>query len=100
MSVSDKYPQMTKGKAIEHCKHWGEAIRHDGIELLVSDYEAAVTLSDSLAYPLEMQKWITAESEPLLNEICAYAVVVDNDHTNRAAWEKLLELIDTLDPLP
>ncbi len=88
---------MTKAEAVRHCKHWAEAIRKDGISLLVSDYGAAATLSDSLAYPLEMQTWITAASEPLLDEICTYAVTIDNNHTNRDAWGRLLELIDQLD---
>lgn len=30
------------------------------------------------------------------NHLCIYAVTVDNDHTDRASWEKLLELIDKL----
>lgn len=90
------YPQMTYDEAVEHCKFWADSIRHDGIDLLVSDYGAAIGISDQLAYPLEMQKWINIEEYPQLYEIAKYAVTVDNDHTNRAAWEKLLELIDQL----
>ena len=30
------------------------------------------------------------------NHPCVYAVTADNDHTDRASWEKLLELIDKL----
>lgn len=93
---TEDYPQMTRREAVSHCKHWAEAIRKDGIDLLVSDFGAAVTISDLLAYPLEMQEWITEESQPELDEICTYAVAVDNDHTDRASWEKLLELIDAL----
>lgn len=96
MNDKNQYPQMTKQEAVQHCKHWAEVIRKDGIALLVSDSGAAVSLSDSLSYPLEMQTWITAESEPLLDTICTYAVAVDNDHTNRDAWEKLVELIENL----
>ncbi len=96
MNEEKQYPQMTKAETIQHCKHWGEAIRMDGIPLLTSDEGAAVTLSDALSYPLEMQTWITPVAEPLLDEICNYAVAVDNDHTDKEAWEKLLELIDKL----
>ncbi len=53
-------------------------------------------MSDQLAYPLEMQPWITPETEPLLSAIRNHAVDVDIDHTRRADWEKLLELIDQL----
>ena len=45
---------------------------------------------------LEMQPWITPEAEPLLWAIRDHAVDVDIDHTRRADWEKLLELIDQL----
>lgn len=96
MNDVNQYPQMTRLEAVQHCKHWAEAIRKDGIALLVSDHGAAASLSDSLAYPLEMQTWITSESEPLLDEVCTCAVAVDNDHTDKAAWEKLVELIDNL----
>lgn len=30
------------------------------------------------------------------NHLCIYAVTVDNEHTDKASWEKLLELIDKL----
>ena len=30
------------------------------------------------------------------NHLCIYAVTVDNGHTDKASWEKLLELIDKL----
>lgn len=96
MSVNDQHRQMTKAEAIQHCKHWLRAIHEDGISLLTVDYGAAITLSDVLAYPLEEQTWITAESEPLLDEIRTYAVEVGNDYTNKDAWEKLVKLIDSL----
>lgn len=67
-----------------------------GFDLLTTDYGAAIGVSDQLAYPLEMQIWINLQEYPLLYEVCIYAVTVDNDHTDRASWEKLLGLIDKL----
>ena len=29
-----QYPQMTYEQAVEHCKHWAEQIRADGLDLL------------------------------------------------------------------
>lgn len=87
---------MTYDEAIEHCKHWAEEIRHDGVDLLSIDYEAAIGVSDQLAYPLDMQKWISADKYPLLHEIRRYATQVDSDYTDRASWDALLKLIDKL----
>ena len=95
-SSSNQYPQMTYKQAVKHCKYWAEQIRADGLDLLTTDYGAAIGVSDQLAYPLEMQTWINSQEYPLLYKVCVYAVTVDNDHTNRASWEKLLELIDKL----
>lgn len=87
---------MSRDEAVKHCKHWASIIRAEGIDLLVSDYGAAIGVSDKLAYPLDMQEWITKESEPTLYELCQYVVAVDNDHTNREAWSKILQLADAL----
>ena len=43
-----------------------------------------------------MQTWINSQEHTLLYKVCIYAATVDNDHTDRASWEKLLELIDRL----
>ena len=67
-----QYPQMTYKQAVEHCKYWADQIRHDGLDLLTTDYGAAI-------YAIRY-----------------YADVVDRDHTDRSSWEKLLELIDRL----
>lgn len=90
------YPQMTYRQAVEHCKYWADQIRSDGIDLLTTDYSAAIGVSDQLAYPLDMQVWISAERHPLMYKVCDYAGIVDSDHTNRPAWETLLRLIDQL----
>ena len=92
----DQYPQMTYKQAVEHCKYWADQIRADGLDLLTTDYGAAIGVSDQLAYPLEMQTWNNSQERPLLYTVCIYAVTVDNDYTDRASWEKLLELIDKL----
>ena len=57
---------------------------------------AAIGVSDQLAYPLDMQEWISAPRYPDIYAIRYYAGVVDRDHTDRDSWEKLLELIDKL----
>lgn len=90
------YPQMTYRQAVEHCKYWADQIRSDGIDVLTTDYSAAIGVSDQLAYPLDMQVWISAERYPLMYKVCDYAGIVDSDHTNRPAWETLLRLIDQL----
>lgn len=90
------YPQMTYRQAVEHCKYWADQIRSDGIDVLTTDYSAAIGVSDQLAYPLDMQVWISAERHPLMYKVCDYAGIVDSDHTNRPAWETLLRLIDQL----
>ena len=90
-------PQMTYKQAVKHCKYWADQIRHDGLDLLTTDYGAAIGVSDKLAYPLDMQEWISAPRYPDIYAIRYYAGVVDRgDHTDRASWEKLLELIDKL----
>ena len=91
-----QYPQMTYKQAVEHCKYWVDQIRHDGLDLLTTDYGAAIGVSDQLAYPLEMQTWINSREYPLLYKVCVYSVTVDNDHTDRVSWKKLLELMDRL----
>ena len=94
---NNQYPQMTYKQAVEHCKYWADQIRHDGLDLLTTDYGAAIGVSDKLAYPLDMQEWISAPRYPDIYAIRYYAGVVDRgDHTDRASWEKLLELIDKL----
>ena len=95
-SSNSQYPQMTYKQAVKHCKYWADQIRADGLDLLTTDYGAAVGVSDQLTYPLEMQTWINSQEHPLLYKVCVYAVTVDNDHTDRESWEKLLELIDKL----
>ncbi len=92
----NNYPQMIYKQAVEHCKYWADQIRADGLDLLTTDYGAAIGVSDQLAYPLEMQTWINSQEYPLLYKVCVYAVTVDNDHTDRESWKKLLELIDKL----
>ena len=93
----NNYPQMTYKQAVKHCKHWADQIRADGLDLLTTDWVAAIGVSDQLAYPLDMQEWISAPSYPDIYAIRYYAGVVDrDDHTDRASWEKLLELIDKL----
>ncbi|UJD06437.1 MAG: hypothetical protein HXL06_003555 [Candidatus Nanosynbacter sp. HMT-348_TM7c-JB] len=92
----NQYPQMTYKQVVEHCKYWADQIRSDGLDLLTTDWGAAVGVSDQLAYPLEMQTWINSQEYPLLYKVCIYAVTVDNDNTDRASWKKLLELIDKL----
>ena len=94
--MKNTYPQMTYDEAIAHCKYWAEDIRHDGVDLLSTDYEAAIGVSDQLAYPLDMQRWISADKYPLLYEIRRYAARVDSHHTDRIAWDNLLKLIDKL----
>ena len=97
MSISNsQYPQMTYKQAVKHCKHWAEQIRADGLDLLTTDWVAAIGVSDQLAYPLDMQTWINSQEHPLLYTVCIYAVTVDNNHIDRELWEKLLELIDKL----
>ena len=83
-------------QAVKHCKYWADQIRHDGLDLLTTDYSAAIGVSGQLAYPLEMRTWINSKEYPLLYKVCIYAVTVDNNHTDRTSWEKLLELIDKL----
>ena len=95
-SSNSQYPQMTYKQAVKHCKYWADQIRADGLDLLTTDYGAAIGVSDQLAYPLEMQAWINSQEHPLLYKVCVYAVTVDNDHTDRESWKKLLELIDKL----
>ena len=94
---NNQYPQMTYKQAVKHCKHWADQIRADGLDLLTTDWVAAIGVSDQLSYPLDMQEWISAPRYPDLYAIRYYAGVVDRgDHTDRASWEKLLELIDKL----
>ena len=93
---NNQYPQMTYKQAVKHCKHWAEQIRADGLDLLTTDWVAAIGVSDQLSYPLDMQEWISAPRYPDIYAIRYYAGVVDRDHTDRASWEKLLELIDKL----
>ena len=93
----NNHPQMTYKQAVKHCKYWADQIRADGLDLLTTDYGAAIGVSDQLAYPLDMQEWISAPRYPDIYAIRYYAGVVDRgDHTDRASWEKLLELIDKL----
>ena len=92
----NQYPQMTYKQSVEHCKYWADQIRSDGLDLLTTDWGAAVGVSDQLAYPLEMQTWINSREYPLLYKVCVYSVTVDNYHTDRVSWKKLLELIDRL----
>ena len=92
----NNYPQMTYKQAVKHCKHWADQIRADGLDLLTTDWVAAIGVSDQLAYPLDMQEWISAPRYPDIYAIRYYAGVVDRNHTDRASWEKLLELIDKL----
>ncbi len=96
MNKPDEYPQMSRMEAVLHCKKWANEIRIEGVDALVKDYDLAVSISDQLAYPLDMQPWITPVSEPELYEVQQYAATVDSDHTNRATWETLLVLIDHL----
>ena len=97
MNNSDnQYPQMTYKQAVDHCKCWADQIQADWLDLLTTDYVAATEVSDQLAYPLYMQEWISAPRYPDIYAIRYYAGVVDRDHTDRASWEKLLELIDKL----
>ena len=93
---NNQYPQMTYKQAVKHCKHWADQIRADGLDLLTTDWVAAIGVSDQLAYPLDMQEWISAPRYPDIYAIRYYAGVVDRNHTDRASWEKLLELIDKL----
>ena len=93
---NNQYPQMTYKQAVDHCKCWADQIQADWIDLLTTDYVAATEVSDQLAYPLDMQEWISAPRYPDIYAIRYYAGVVDRDHTDRASWEKLLELIDKL----
>ena len=95
-SSSSQYPQMTYKQAVDHCKYWADQIRADGLDLLTTDYGAAIGVSDQLVYPLDMQEWISVPRYPDIYAIRYYAGVVDHDHTDRASWEKLLELIDKL----
>ena len=92
----NNYPQMTYKQAVKHCKHWADQIRADGLDLLTTDWGAAVGVSDQLSYPLDMQEWIALQNYPDIYAIRYYAGAVDHDHTDRASWKKLLELIDKL----
>ena len=77
---------LTRAEAIALCHTWARMLRREyTIDTLVSDYGDGV-----------LQPWITPEAEPLLWAIRDHAVDVDIDHTRRADWEKLLELIDQL----
>ena len=49
-SSSNQYPQMTYKQATEHCKYWADQIRHGWIDLLTTDYSAAIGVSNQLAY--------------------------------------------------
>lgn len=89
------YPQMSYDQAVQHCKREAEFIRSEGVDVLARD-ETAVSVSDSLCYPLEMQEWITPEDYPILHAITVYAVRADNDYTDKDAWEKILQLTDLL----
>lgn len=91
------YQNMTREDAIAHCKKYAEIIRQEGVDRLVEDYEFSVGLGDEIDYPLDCQEWITPVNEPILYAISVYAVRVDNDHTDREAWEKILQLTDILD---
>jgi hypothetical protein len=91
----NEYSQMSHDVVVRHCKHWAGVIREVGVDTLTSD-ESAVSISDQLCYPLEMQSRITPESEPILYAISVYAVRVDNNYTESDSWEKLLKLIDIL----
>lgn len=50
----NQYPQITYKQAIKHCKYWAEQIRAYGLDLLTTNWGAAVGVSDQLAYPLDM----------------------------------------------
>ncbi len=91
-----QYPQMTYKQAVKCLLQQVDQIRADGLDLLTTDWGAAVGVSDQLVYPLDMQEWISAPRYPDIYAIRYYAGVVDHDHTDRVSWEKLLELIDKL----
>ena len=44
----NNYPQMTYKQAVKHCKYWADQIRHDGLDLLTTDYGAAIGVSDHI----------------------------------------------------
>ena len=91
----NEYPKMSHEDAIQHCRYWAKTIREDGIDILTHD-AGAVSISDQLCYPLEMQEWITPEDYPILHAITVYAVRADNDYTDKDAWEKIVQLTDLL----
>lgn len=90
------YPQMTYNQVVTFCKECAEEIRAEGVDVFVSDYGAATNLLDVYFYPLEMQEWINKEETPQLYIIIMCVYLLENNHTDRASWEKLLELIDSL----
>lgn len=90
------YPQLSYEDTVGHCKYWADEIRAEGVDTLVEDEVTAAGISDQLVYPLDMQTWLTEQDHPALYIVRDYAGKVDNDHTDRAAWETLLDRIDNL----
>ena len=43
---------MTYKQTVEHCKYWADQVRADRLDLLTTDWDAAVGVSNQLAYPL------------------------------------------------
>ena len=98
MNNSDnQYPQMTYKQAFEYCKYWADKIRYKGIDLLTTGYSQVIVIYDQLAYTLYMQTWIDLQKYYPLYQVRTYVINIDyNNYTDRALWEKLLELIDKL----
>ena len=51
-SSNSQYHQMTYKQTVEHCKYWADQVRADRLDLLTTDWDAAVGVSNQLAYPL------------------------------------------------
>lgn len=97
MTNTNSYPQLQRDDIVAMCKKWAKNVRNDGLDLLTTDYEAAISLTDNLAYPLDMQEWIKPDTEPELYAIVDLAGKVDSTHDDRPAWEDLLQRIDALE---
>lgn len=85
---------MTKDELIAHCSDWLKKYKHSSSEELTGDYIEATITTDLLTYPIEMQKWVNEENEPLLAMILSLSWMVDNNHTNLDAWKLLIDLTD------
>ena len=74
----------------------GKAILEDGIDLYTSNYEEAISLTDLLSYPLDVQHWLNPDDAPILSAIAVYSARASLHPHIRDNWEKLIVLTDAL----